>query len=131
MVLVDTSALLALLVPSDAAHTAAKRTFARLKAREIPLMTTSYVLVETYALLGRRFGLDHVLKFRTELEPLMRIVWIDGQLHGLALDMLLSRRKAKLSLVDAASIIIARERGVDEIFAFDRHFQSEGLRIST
>ncbi|MDG4596628.1 MAG: PIN domain-containing protein [Candidatus Contendobacter sp.] len=57
-VFVDTSAILALLVATDEAHPAAKMAFARLAAREAALLTTSYVLVETYALLGRRLGIE-------------------------------------------------------------------------
>jgi predicted nucleic acid-binding protein len=46
---VDTLAILALRVATDAAHPAANRAFARLAACEAALLTTSCVLVETYS----------------------------------------------------------------------------------
>lgn len=43
-VLVDTSAVLALLVPTDVRHKHARRAFTQLAADEARLMTTSYTL---------------------------------------------------------------------------------------
>jgi predicted nucleic acid-binding protein len=63
-VFVDTSAILAFLSPTDAHHQSARAVFEHLRERDAPLFTTSYVLVETYALLDRRFGRDSIRKFR-------------------------------------------------------------------
>ena len=90
-VFVDTSAILALLVATDEAHPAAKLAFARLAAREAALLTTSYVLVETYALLGRRLGIEAVRGFREQFAPLLEVIWVDQDLHNRALDTLLQR----------------------------------------
>ena len=127
-VFADTSAFLALLVPSDEGHSDAARAFARLRAREAPLLTTSYVLVETYALLGHRFGLEAVRSFREGFAPLMEVVWIGEELHEKGLDLLLDCGREGLSFVDATSFLVARTQRVDEVFAFDRHFESEGFR---
>ena len=129
-VFVDTSAMLALLVPSDNAHALAKAAFTRLSSRQAPLLTTSYVLVETYALLGRRLGIDAVRAFRTDFAPLLRVVWVAETLHERALDELLKRTSRTLSLVDVTSFLIMRDRNIDEAFAYDRHFDREGfLRV--
>ncbi len=127
-VFADTSGFLAFLVPSDEAHADATRAFARLRAREAPLLASSYVLVETYALLGHRFGREAIRAFRGGFAPLMEVVWVDEELHEKGLDLLLDRGREGLSLVDAMSSLVARGRRVDEAFAFDRHFESEGLR---
>lgn len=55
-VFLDTSAVLALLNPKDENHAKAHRAFQTLRARQAPLVATSFVLLETYALLGRRIG---------------------------------------------------------------------------
>jgi predicted nucleic acid-binding protein len=34
-----------------------------------------------------------------------------------------------LSLVDAVSFLLMREEGIDEAFAYDRHFEREGFAI--
>jgi predicted nucleic acid-binding protein len=127
-VVVDTSALLALLVPSDRAHPAAKRAFARLRARDAVLLTTSYVLLETYSLLGRRFGKAAVATFREGLAPLLDVVWVDDSLHEAGLDIVTGESESGLSLTDAVLIAAVHRLGVDEAFAFDPHLESAGLR---
>jgi len=62
----DTSAFLALLNAADENHDRADRAFATLRTRKAPLVSTSYVLVETYALLGRRLGVDAIRSFRSD-----------------------------------------------------------------
>jgi predicted nucleic acid-binding protein len=126
-VFVDTSAVLAFLSPTDESHEPARRAFERLQAREAPLVTTSFVLVEIYALLGRRMGLEAVETFRKDFAPLLEIVWVDADLHEAGLDLLSGRRIRDLSLVDAVSFLVMRQRRLDEAFAFDRHFRDEGF----
>lgn len=127
-IFVDTSAILALLVATDEAHPAAKMAFARLAAREAALLTTSYVLVETYALLGHRLGIEAVRGFREQFAPLLEVIWVDQDLHNRALDMLLQRGSRQLSLVDVTSFLVIGEQQIEEVFAFDRHFENEGFR---
>ena len=126
-VFVDTSALLALLVVNDVAHEAARAAFERLRTREAALLTTSYVLVELYALVARRIGLAAVAEVRARLAPLLDVVWVTEDLHERALDLVLERGQSAFSLVDAASLLTIRDRRIHEVFAFDRHFEAEGL----
>jgi predicted nucleic acid-binding protein len=58
--------VLALLNPSDENHGPSRRVFEKVQAREAPLLTTSFVLVEVYALLGPRMGLAAVEAFRKD-----------------------------------------------------------------
>lgn len=125
----DTSAVIALLVAADEFHQAAKSAFAGLSAREASLVTTSYVLVETYALLGRRLGINAVRGFREHFVPLLEVIWVNRDLHERALDILLQRASRTLSLVDVASFLVIQEQGIEEVFAFDRHFANEGFRL--
>jgi uncharacterized protein len=132
-VFADTSGLFALLNMKDENHTRAGRVFAHLRTRQAPLVSTSFVLVETYALVARRLGLEAVRSFRTDFAPLIDVVWVDEALHNagldLLLDLLLDRRKRLLSLVDAVSFITMRQRNVAEAFAFDPHFEQEGFSL--
>jgi len=130
-VFLDTSAVLALLNPGDKGHRAAKRAFGNIRARRAALLTTSYVLVETYALLARRLGLEAVEAFRTDFEPLLDVVWVDADLHAAGLDLLLRRKARKLSLVDAVSFLVIRGERIDEVFARDAHFRREGFPLSS
>jgi uncharacterized protein len=128
-VFADTSGLIALLNASDDHHDRAARAFTTLRSRRAALVSTSFVLVETYALIGRRLGLDAVLRFRSDVAPLIDIVWIDEALYNAGLDLLIERRKRQLSLVDAVSFVTMRQRHVAEAFAFDPHFEQEGFAL--
>ena len=130
-VFADTSGLLALLNRTDDNHARAERAFGNLRIRQISLVSTSYVLFETYALVGRRLGLDAVRSFWADFTPLIDVVWVDETLHNAGLDMLLERRKRLLSLVDAVSFIVMRQRSMAEAFAIDPHFEQEGFSLVT
>jgi len=130
-VFADTSGLFALLSTTDENHSRAKYAFANLRTRQALLVSTSYVLVETYALLGRRLGLDAVRSFRADFAPVIDVVWIDEALHNAGLDLLLDRRKRQLSLVDAVSFVVMRRRSVAQAFAIDPHFDQEGFSLVT
>lgn len=129
-VFADTSALYALLDAGAASHAGARRAFAALREREALLVTTSYVLVETCALVSRRLGPGALRAFREDFAPLLDVIWVDASIHEAALDLLFERRKASLSLVDAASFVAMRRERIDEAFAFDRHFADEGFSTS-
>jgi predicted nucleic acid-binding protein len=128
-VLADTSALFALLVATDDNHARAARAFEKLAGRKTPLVTTNYVLVESYALLARRVGIAAVRRFRASMQPLFDIVWVDAAIHESALDLMLERPRSRISLVDAASFVVMRASAIEEAFAYDRHFQTAGFRL--
>ncbi len=126
-VFVDTSGVYALLVASDAFHGRARAAFEALRKEDARLVTTSYVLVESYALLGRRIGVDAVRRFRVDVAPLMEVIWVDRALHEDALDSLIARGATDVSLVDAVSFAAMRAGSVDRALTFDAHFADEGF----
>jgi predicted nucleic acid-binding protein len=128
-VFADTSALYALLVATDENHRRAALAFQGLERRRAALVTTSYVLVETYALLQRRVGAGAVRRFRMGMAALLDVFWIDGPLHDASLDLLLERSRSGISLVDAASFLVMRANGIEEAFAFDGHFRKAGFSL--
>jgi uncharacterized protein len=128
-VLLDTSAILALLNPKDEHHGRSRRVFETLRAQEASLVTTSFVLVESYALISRRMGLAAVRAFRNDLVPLLDVVWVEAGAHEAGLDLLLERKKRDLSLVDAVSFVVMRQQRLEHAFAFDPHFEDEGFSL--
>lgn len=128
-VFVDTSGLFALLVASDANHSKAKRAFQVLEKRRASLVTSSYVLVESYALLLHRIGFGAVRAFREDFAPLLEVVWVDAELHEGALDLLLERGLRRMSLVDVVSFLVMKSQNIDEALAYDRHFEREGFTL--
>jgi predicted nucleic acid-binding protein len=128
IVLIDTSAMLALLSATDQAHRAAVEKFQLLSDEQAQLVTTSYVLVETYALIDRRLGREALTSFRARFAPLLNVIWVDADLHEAGLD-LLGERSTGLSLVDAVSFAAARAHHITRAFAFDQDFDAEGLTL--
>ena len=126
-VFVDTSAVLALLVSTDSAHPAARTAFDTLAREDARLVTSSYVLLEIYALVARRLGLPALRRVREEFAPLLEVVWVDRELHEHGLDLLLGKARRRLSLVDAVSFGIMHARRIERAFAYDDHFAQHGF----
>ena len=127
---VDTSALFSLLVRDDLMHIRAKENFEYFAGHRVQLLTSSYVLVETVALLQRRIGLEAVRDFNSKILPLLEVIWVDAQWQNRAMQRLLTQNKKDLSLVECVSFEIMETREIIEAFAFDRHFEENGFTIA-
>jgi predicted nucleic acid-binding protein len=127
-VFADTSSFYALLSTGDTQHERARRAFLQLGRENAALVSTSYVLVETYALLDRRLGREASRRFHEELAPLLEIIWVDRELHEQAMDLFLARSRS-VSLVDDASFVCIRALGLDRVWAMDRRFAAEGFEM--
>ena len=128
-VFADTSALYSLMDADDQDHTAAGEVWARLVLRGEALITSNYVLVETIALVQNRMGPAAVRDFQDGITPLLRVLWIDSDVHAQAVAAVLTAGRRRLSLVDCTSFALMRRQGLDTAFAFDRHFTEQGLDV--
>lgn len=124
---IDTSALMAALNADDPNHASANDVMRRYV--NAPFVTHNYVILETTALLQRRFGLAAVRLFMERLVPVLEVAWIDAERHERAVGMLLARRRRSVSLVDWASFDLMRERGIQDAFAYDEDFGREGFTL--
>jgi predicted nucleic acid-binding protein len=128
-VFVDTSALLAVLDADDKEHAAAAAALRSLLDTEEDLVTSNYVLVETFALVQSRLGLGAVRLLQQDLVPILRVAWIDAESQAAAVTALLTAGRRRLSLVDCASFETMRRLGVTRAFAFDGHFEEQGFEV--
>lgn len=126
-VFVDTSALLAVLDADEERHGAASTHWQGLLEADEPLLTTSYIVVETFAVVQRRLGLDAVRSLASDLLPLVEIEWVGAEAHAAAVAALLVANRRGLSLVDCVSFETMRRRGLTRAFAFDEHFDEQGF----
>jgi predicted nucleic acid-binding protein len=126
---VDTSALIALLDSSEARHAPCARAWKKLLDDDDSLVTSSYVLVETYALAQRRLGMEAVRTLTTDFAPLLVVDWIDEPIHSAALAALLTANRRELSLVDCVSFEVMRRRDVTRAFAIDTDFSKQGFTV--
>ncbi len=127
MIFVDTSAIYALASAHDSRHREARRSFDALLRTERPLVTHSYVLSESMALLQHRLGRDVALTFAIEARG-FDVEWVDDHLHRAAVDAL-RYAPAGVSLVDQVSFLVMRRRGIGDAFAFDEDFARAGFRL--
>ena len=126
---IDTSALYALLVRTEDGHRAVMSAFETLLENGRTLHTTSYVLVETVALLQHRIGLEPVRDLEEHLVPLFSVEWIAAPVHQRATQRLLRANRRGLSLVDCVSLEVMAARGLRDALALDRHFAEAGHRL--
>ncbi|HIE12636.1 MAG TPA: PIN domain-containing protein [Desulfotomaculum sp.] len=126
-VYVDTSAFLAVLDADDEYHPQAKRVWEELLRAGVPLICSSYVLVETYALVQHRLGLEALKVFHEDIFPLLRVERVEETLHENAANAVLTAKQQRLSLVDCVSFALMRRLGLKEAFAFDQDFGAQGF----
>ena len=125
---VDTSALLGFLDADELRHAEVIDAWDRAIADERALFTSNYVLVESFALVQRRLGLEALRALADILVPLLRPLWIDEEMHAAALAALFAARRRKLSLVDCTSFELMRRHGLSEALALDDDFARQGYR---
>lgn len=125
----DTSGLYALLVRTEERHAEITRAFRSVLDSGRTLWTTSYVIVETVALLQHRLGLAPVRDLAEHIVPVLSIEWVSEALHRKASDRLFREDRRQLSLVDCVSLEFMRSRGLRDALALDSHFAAAGYRL--
>jgi len=128
-VFADTSGLYALMVRTEEDHEAMVRAFRSLLSEPRPLVTTSYVLIETEALLQHRIGIAAVRDFEEEVVPLLSIDWVADGLHRKGVVRLLRENRRNLSLVDCVSLERIEELEIRDVLGRDPHFEKAGCRL--
>ncbi|MCX6375095.1 MAG: PIN domain-containing protein [Armatimonadetes bacterium] len=126
MIFLDTSGLYALADRDDENHEEAVRVLESAQRAKRGLLTHSYVLVESAALIHRRLGREVALVFLEEAQG-FTLLWVDEDLHNAAVTNLRKRRSARLSLVDVVSFLVMLDRDVKEFLGFDKHFTDDGF----
>jgi uncharacterized protein len=128
-VFVDTSALLAYVDRDQEDHADAVQRLQAAALARTKLVTTSYALLETYALVQRRLGMDWTRRIAAELEPLLTVEWVSADLHHAAVAALLTAGRRNLSLVDCTSFELMRRLGLSHAIAYDEHFEERGYEL--
>lgn len=131
IVFADTSALYALLVRDDFMHVRAKKCFSYFAEHSVQLLSSSFVLMETLALLQRRVGLEAVQDFNGRIVPLLEILWVNAEWYGRAFQRLLLQRQRDVSLVDCLSFEIMEARAVTMAYTYDKHFEENGFTMAS
>ncbi len=126
---VDTSALLALLDADQERHADVLEVWDSATSAKRDLFTSNYILVESFALVQRRLGLEAVRGLADVLAPLMYGLWIDEDVHSAAVSSLFAAGRRRLSLVDCTSFELMRRHGLTDVLALDEDFARQGFRL--
>ncbi len=128
-VFVDTSGFYAFLDGTDPFHAVAKAAFERTFDERLSLVTTSYVLHESWAIIQGRLGWEAVDGWLDRIVPRCEILWVDKQLHALGAARCRQARERRLSLTDCVSIEAMRQLGLNRAIAADEHFTRQGFAL--
>lgn len=128
-VFADTSGFYAVFAADDANHSKAKAAWANWVRGGEALVTNSYVVLETLALLQNRMGLAAVRAMHEDVVPLLRIEWVSEEQHQAGVEAVLAAARRKLSLVDCVSFQTMRQHGLRIAFSFDSHFREQGFEM--
>lgn len=131
-IFVDTGAWIALAVRRDRLHGAAAAYARRLAETNTPLLTTNYVLLETYTRIRYDDGHNKALAFDAIIQDLLNrrrlaLAWVTMPIHTQALEIFRTYADQIFSLADCASFVVARERKIREVFGFDKNFLTMGF----
>jgi predicted nucleic acid-binding protein len=128
-VFLDTNGWLALLNASDALHVSAAEVWLLVGRSQKRIVLTDWIIAETGNGLARakatsRFGeaVQRVLE-----SPRAEIVFVDKLLLEQAVQMIHQLADKSWGLVDCASFLVMRDRGMTDAFTCDRHFEQAGF----
>ena len=130
---VDTGAWLALIMPDDMHHQEAT-VFFRTLARGVHLVTSNYVLSETYTWLRYRDSHATAVRFHqrivdAERTGLLSVVWVTPGIAEHAWGIFARYGDQEFSFTDCTSFVISRVRPVDFVFGFDSDFRTMGFDL--
>lgn len=129
-VFVDTSGFKALVDPRDEFHTRAKQSWKDLSTKGVNLVTSNYVLDESYTLIRQRCGLVVARSFRKLIAEsgkeikVMRVT-LDDELSAWSW---FEKDWSKLSFTDCVSFAMMERLVIKYFFGFDEHFARAGFK---
>ena len=129
MILIDTSAFLALLDMNDIYHERATKKWITILDAGHVCITNNYVVLESVAVIQKRLGLQAVQELDENILEHVRTEWVDEAQHARALATVLTTNRRRLSLVDCTAFQTMLHRGIETAFTFDNHFREEGFSV--
>ncbi|MGE0130488.1 MAG: type II toxin-antitoxin system VapC family toxin [Blastocatellales bacterium] len=128
---VDTSGWGHLVDSTQAFHSLAKNIYREALRQRRQIVTTNYIIAELVALMSSplRIPRPKVTAFVESLKvsPYVEIAHLDETLDAQAWLLLKSRQDKEWSLVDCASFVMMRQRGLLEALTTDHHFEQAGF----
>jgi len=126
-VLVDTSAVFALVNRHDVNHAAARRTLGRLKKQRFEPLLTNFIVAESHALLLSR--IDAAIARRWVTTNVWTIERVQDHDESRAKAIIVHYADKTFTYTDATSFAVMERLGIKTAFAFDEHFRQYGFQM--
>jgi uncharacterized protein len=127
-VLVDTSAIYALIDRGDRNHGAARAGLDRLRKRRDEPVVTNFIVAECHALLLARVGPDIARRWvSASAWPVERSSADDEES---AKEIIMTHTDKSYSYTDAVSFAVMKRLRIRTALAFDRHFVQYGIELA-
>jgi predicted nucleic acid-binding protein len=126
-VFLDTVGLIAIWDKSDQWHGLASKAYATLRKASIPLLTTSYVLLECGNAAARRPYRNRVVMLRKALVDAELLVKPTAEDIDAAWRAFERGDGSQAGIVDHVSFVVMRRLGITKVFTHNAHFRAAGF----
>jgi predicted nucleic acid-binding protein len=123
-VFLDTGAFLALADEDDDYHTAAKSIYTGLLQSKAQLLTSNFVLSETYTLIRSKVSHQAAVEFMKRLDQTgIKVLRVSEAIEQTGKAIFVRYDDKDFSFVDCTSFALIDHHRLDQAFAFDGHFR--------
>ena len=128
-IFVDTSGFKAIIDKKDQFHLEAASIWRRIKESGTVLITSNFILDETFTLIRARSGIDQVILFRDILaksSSALKIIRVTQSDEANAWAWFV-KDWSKLSFTDCVSFALMKRLNITRVISFDNHFKRAGF----
>jgi len=126
-IMVDTSAIYALLDKSDGMHEKAKNSLVNMAKEKVTLIITNFIKAESHALISSKLGHDLARKW------LEKMIWPTEKITDMdekrAVEIICYYTDKTYSFTDATTFASMERLGITRAFTYDRHFSQYGFSV--
>lgn len=130
-VFADTAGWASFFVLTEPHHAVAEALIFQWHGAGTKLVTTNYVLAELVSLFTSPLRIPRSWQIQTietiRSTPWVEVIHIDRLLDTEAWQLLKTRQDKDWSIVDCASFVVMKQRGITEALTTDRHFEQAGF----
>lgn len=127
----DTGAWIALADANDRYHNIAKKVYALIRKKNIPVVITDYIFDETVTWLHYKIGHDTACIWGNKIlnSRMVETVKVSDEHINPAWELFQKYDDQKFSFTDCISFTVTKLLGINTVFAYDSHFSTMGFCV--